>query len=71
MIGDQKKKSIFINILHKLNHMYSNHNSNIKYVDSIIQYIGFNSIHYTINLDVVPSFIVFSDFNYMFISMYC
>ena len=51
--------------------MYYNHNSNIKCVDSTIKYIGFESIHYIINLNVVLSFIVFSDFDYMFLSMHC
>ena len=40
--------------------MYSSHNSNIKYVDSTIKYIGVESIHYAINLDVVSSFMILS-----------
>ena len=51
--------------------MYSNHNSNIKCVDSTIKCIGFESFHYAINLDVVSSFMVFRDFDSMFLSMYC
>ena len=50
--------------------MYSSHNSNIKYVDLIIKCIGFESFHYAINLKVVSSFMIFSDFNCMFLSMY-
>ena len=50
--------------------MYYNHNSNIKYIDSTIKYIGFESFYYAINLDVVLSFMVFSNFDFMFISIY-
>ena len=50
--------------------MYYSHNSNIKYMDSTIKCIGFESFHYAINLDVVSSFMVFSDFDSMFISLY-
>ena len=47
--------------------MYSSRNSNIKCVGLIIKCMDFESIHYTIyNLDAVSSFIVFSDFDYMF-----
>ena len=45
--------------------MYSSHNSNIKYVDPTIKCIDFKSFHYTINLDFVSSFVVFSDFDFM------
>ena len=50
--------------------MYSSHNSNIKCVDLTTKCIGFESFHYAMNLDVVSSFVVFSDFNFMFLSMY-
>ena len=50
--------------------MYSSHNNNIKCVDSTTKCIGFESFHYAINLDVVASFVVFSDFNSMFLSIY-
>ena len=50
--------------------MYYSYNSNIKYIDSAIKCITFESFHYVINLDVVSSFVVFSDFDYMFPSMY-
>ena len=39
--------------------MYSNHNNNIKCVDSTIKYIGFESIDYVINLDAFSSFMIF------------
>ena len=51
--------------------MYSSHNSNIKYVDFTIKYIGFKSFHYAINLDIVSSFVVFSDFDSLFLLIYC
>ena len=35
-----------------------------------IKCINFKSIHYAINLDVVSFFMIFSDFDYIFISMY-
>ena len=41
--------------------MYYNHNNNIKRVDSTIKCIGFESFHYAINLNVVSSFMIFSD----------
>ena len=50
--------------------MYSNHNSNIKCVGLIIKCIGFKSIHYAINLNVVSSSIISSNFNSMLLSMY-
>ena len=37
------------------------------YVGSTINCVGFESIHYAINLDVVSSFMIFSDFDYMFL----
>ena len=33
--------------------MYFSHNSNIKYIDSTMKCIGFESFHYTINLYIV------------------
>ena len=51
--------------------MYSSHNNNIKCVGSIIKCIDFESFHYIIKLDVISSFMLFRDFNYMFLSMYC
>ena len=39
--------------------MYSNHNNNIKCVDSTIKYIGFEPIDYVINLTALSSFMIF------------
>ena len=64
-------KSLVINMLQNLNHRYSSHNNNIKYVASIIKCIDFELIYYVINLNVVSYSIVFSDFDSIFISMYC
>ena len=50
--------------------MYYSHNSNIKCVGLTDKCIGFESIHYAINHDIVSSFIVFSDFDIMFLSIY-
>ena len=50
--------------------MYFNHNSNIKCIGSIIKYIVFKSIYHTINLNIVSSFIVFSNFDFLFSLMY-
>ena len=44
---------VFVNMLHNWCYRYSNHNSNFKCVSSTIKYIGYESIHYAINLDVV------------------
>ena len=46
---------------------YYSHNSNIKCVYLTIKCIGFKSFHYAINLDVVSSFVVFNDFDFMFL----
>ena len=62
---------MIINMLQNLSHKYFSHNDNIKSVGSTIKYINFEPIHYTINLDVVSSFIVFMNFNYIFLSMSC
>ena len=46
---------------------YGTHNnSNFKCVNSIIKYIGFESFYYTINLDIVSSFVIFNDFSSIF-----
>ena len=55
-----------VSMLQNLSHMYSNHNSNIKYVNSTIKCVGFKSFHYAINLDVVSSSVVFNNFDFMF-----
>ena len=49
-----------------MNYRYYSHNSNIKYTCSTIKYIEFNPIHYIINLNIVSSFMIFSDFDYIF-----
>ena len=41
-----------------------------KYVDLIIKYTGFESFYYAINLDTVSLFMVFSDIDYLFLSIY-
>ena len=57
-------------MLYNLNNMYFSHNNNIICVDSTINCIGFEPIHYTVNLDVVSSPMIFNDFDFMFLSMY-
>ena len=60
---------MIVNMLHNLSHRYSNHNSNIKYVGLTIKYIDsldYESIHYIISLNVVSSFMIFNNFDYMF-----
>ena len=49
--------------------MYPSHNSNIKCVGLTIKCVGFELIHYAINLDVVLSFMVFNGFDYIFLSI--
>ena len=56
----QEIKSMIINMLQNYNYVYSSHNSNIKYVSSTIKWINF-----------VLSFMIFNDFDFMSISMYC
>ena len=36
----------------------------------IIKFVGFEPIYYVINLGIVSSYIVFSEFVYVFLSMY-
>ena len=57
-------------MIQNLNYMYSSLDSNSKCVSSTIKYIGFEPIYYTINLNVVSSYMILSDFNLMFLSMY-
>ena len=61
---------MIVNILQNWSHRYSNHNSYIKYVGSTIKCIDFESIHYAINLYIVSFSMVFSNSDYIFISMY-
>ena len=58
-----------IKMLQNWSNRYYSHNINIKYVSSTIKCIDFESIDYA-NLDVVSSFMIFSDFDYMFLYMY-
>ena len=59
-------------IINMQNYSYtcSSHNSNFKCIDSTINCIHFEAIHYAINLDVVSISMVFSDFDYIFLLMY-
>ena len=68
---NDKKSNQYLSICYKIKIISkANHNSNIKYVGSIINYRSFESIHYIINLDIISSFIIFRDFNYIFLWMY-
>ena len=42
-----------------------------KHIQTTIKCIGFELIHYAINVDDVSSFMVFSEFDYMFLIIYC
>ena len=66
----QKIKLIIVNCCITVVICINSNYINIKYVGSTIKYFGFKSIHYTINLNVDSSFMVFSDFDSMFLSMY-
>ena len=66
----QEIKSMVVSMLQNLSQRYYSHNSNIKYVDSTIKCIDFESFYYVINLDIVSSFVVFSDFDSILLSMY-
>ena len=80
-LGDSDEQNIYnhikeinlmvVNMLQNLSHRYFSHNSNIKCISLIIKCIDFESIHCTINLNVVSSFMVFSEFDFIFLSMYC
>ena len=50
--------------------MYSSNNSNVKYIDSVIKYIGFKSIHDTINIYANSLSMIFNDFDSIFLSIY-
>ena len=67
----QEIKSIVVNMLQNWSHTYYSYNSNIKYIGSTIKCINFKLIHYAIDLDVVSLFMVFNDFDSMFLSMSC
>ena len=74
-MGDSNRKNIFdktettnhimiVNMLQSWSHTYF-----ILYI--IIKFIGFESIYYTINLGVFPSFMIFNDLIFMFMLIYC
>ena len=50
-----------VNMLHNFSHLYHNHYR-------ILKYVGFELIHYVINSDVVSSFMIFSEFDYLLLS---
>ena len=60
-----------ISMLQNLSQMYYSYYSNIKCIDLTIKCIDFKSFHYVINLNVVSSFVVFNNFDSIFLSMYC
>ena len=66
----QEIKSMVVNMIQNLSHKYFSHNSNIKCVESTINYVYFHPIHYTINMDVISSFMIIRDLDYMFLLMY-
>ena len=68
--GYQYTTSMVINILHNRNHKYSSYNNNIKYVNSIIKCIIFESIYYDINLDLISSCMIFINFDFIFLLIY-
>ena len=41
--------------------------SNFKYIGLTIKYINFELIHYIINLNIVLSFMIFNNFDYIFL----
>ena len=60
---------MIVNMIQNWSYKYYSHNSNIKYVDTIIKCIDFESILYPINLDTVSSSMIFNDFDYIYISI--
>ena len=69
-IRDKKSNQWSSVCYRNMSQMYYSYNSNIKYLDLTIKYIDFESFYYVINLNVVLFFVVFSDFDYKFPSMY-
>ena len=61
---------MIISMLQNWSQRYSSHNSNILCVDSTIKCLGFESFYYVIKLDVVSSFVIFSNFDSMFVWIY-
>ena len=54
---------IIVNMLYNWSYRYSSSHYRI------IKCVDFESIHYVIKLDTTPSFKVFSEFDYMFLSI--
>ena len=63
MIRDNKSNQCLLDMSYKRSHKYSIHNNNIKYINSIIKLF----YHYAIKLDVVSIFMIFNDFNFIFL----
>ena len=47
--------------------MCFSHNRNMKYVDPVIKYISFKSIHYPINIYTILSSTILSNFDSIFL----
>ena len=60
-----------VNIIQNWSNRYSIHTSNIKCIGSTIKCVIVELIHYTINLIFVSSFMILSNFDSIFLSMYC
>ena len=60
-----------VNMIQNWNKRYYSDNSNIKYENSIIKCIDFESFYYAINLNNVLFFVVFNKFDFIFLLMYC
>ena len=56
---------MIVSMLYYWSHKYSSLNNNIKCVYSTIKYIGFELLDFSINLDVVSSSMVCSDFDFI------
>ena len=48
-----------------LNYKYFSYNSTIRCIISTIKCIRFEPIHYVINLNIILSFMIFSNFDFM------
>ena len=54
----------YVIVLQNLSHKCYSHYS-------IIKFVNFETIYYAINLNVISSYMVFSEFVFVFLSMYC
>ena len=61
---------MIINMSVKFESLIFYHNNNIKCVGLTIKYIGFEPIHYIINLDVSSSSMISTEFDFLFLSMF-